>query len=85
MAEGKGLLTKQHFIEVLKAGQAYKPRQNIVYVSAERSRPCWTNVTYQIYTPWLSGLESLLRGTGRPCVRVKVMFPKQGRLHSPPE
>jgi DNA invertase Pin-like site-specific DNA recombinase len=28
---------------------AHKPRQNIVYVSAERSRPCWTNVTYRIY------------------------------------
>jgi hypothetical protein len=23
-----------------------KPRHNIVYVSAERSRPCWTNVTH---------------------------------------
>jgi hypothetical protein len=28
-----------------------KPRQNIVYLSAERSRPCWTNVTHGIYTP----------------------------------
>ena len=37
-----------------------KPRQNIVYVSAERSRPCWTNVTHRIYTCWLSRFEGPL-------------------------
>jgi hypothetical protein len=37
---------------------AYKPRQNIVYGSAERSRPCWTNVTPRIYTCWLSRLRA---------------------------
>jgi hypothetical protein len=38
----------------------YKPRQNIVYVSAERSRPYWTNVTHRIYTCWLSRFEGPL-------------------------
>ena len=62
-----------------------KPRQNIVYVSAERSRPCWTNVTHRIYTCWLSRFEGPLLCTMWLWGLVKLMFPKQGRVHSAPE
>jgi hypothetical protein len=62
-----------------------KPRQNIVYVSAERSRPCWTNITHRIYTCWLSCFEGPLLCAVQPWGLVKVMFPKHGRVHSPPE
>jgi hypothetical protein len=37
-----------------------KPRQNIVYFSAERSRPCSTYVTRRIYTYWLCRFEGPL-------------------------
>jgi len=59
-----------------------KPRQNIVYVSAERSRPCWTNITHRIDTCWLSRFEGPLLCTMRLWGLLKRMFPKQGRLHS---
>ena len=59
-----------------------QPRQNIVYVSAERSRPCWTNVTHRIDTCWLSRFEGPLLGTMRLWGLVKQMFPKHSRLHS---
>jgi hypothetical protein len=57
----------------------------IVDVSAERSRPCWTNVTHRIDTCWLSRFEGPLLGTMRLWGLVKQMFPKQGRLHSAQE
>src|SRR5215217_1389880 len=47
-------------VPVLKHGTQFKPRQNIVYVSGERSRPCWTNVTHRIDTCWLSRFEGPL-------------------------
>jgi hypothetical protein len=59
-----------------------KPRQNIVYVSAERSRPCWTNVTHWIYTGWLSRFEGQLLCPMCLWGLVKLMFPKHGRVHS---
>jgi hypothetical protein len=63
----------------------HKPRQNIVYVSAERSRPWWTNVTPRIDTCWLSRFEGPLLCTMWLWGLVKLMFSKQGRVHSAPE
>ena len=59
--------------------------QNIVYVGAERSRPYWTNVTPRISTCWLSRFEGPLLCTMRLWGLVKLMFSKQGRVHSAPE
>jgi hypothetical protein len=56
MARARTILMRQEVQRVYRR----KPRQNIVYVSAERSRPCWTNVTHRIYTCGLSRFEGPL-------------------------
>ena len=45
---------------VRRGGAWHKPRHNIIYLRAERSRSCWTNVTHRIYTCWLSRFEGPL-------------------------
>jgi hypothetical protein len=54
-----------------------KPRQNVVYVSAERSQPCPTNVTHRIYTCWLSRFEGPLLCTMWLWGLVKLMYPNK--------
>jgi hypothetical protein len=60
-------------------------RHNILYLRGEQSRPCWTNVTHQVYPPWHSRIEGPLLCAVRPWMLVKRMFAKQGRVHSPPQ
>jgi hypothetical protein len=69
----------------MRIGNMDKPRQSIVPLSGEWSRPCRTNVTYWIDTGCLSRIEGLLLGAVRPWVLVKRMSPKHGRVQCAPE